>query len=190
MPPQFYENGQVTQHPLEQLFNASAWDILSAIERGFRAQVDVKGKLAEWFLYKHLTELQRQGVIQRVEWRDQDGIPDFLIEVRDRALQMECKNVRSGDEVFIDSYKVEIQKTRSQIGGVPARGYKADEFDILAACLFNQTGQWSYLFSSTTNLQRRTKHPDYLVVMQKVPYIAQGHWHERLEDAIADVLGP
>ena len=67
---------------------------------------------------------------------------------------------------------------------------KADEFDIVAACLFNQTGQWSYLFSSTTNLQRRTKHPDYLVVMQKVPYLAQGHWHERLEDAIADVLGP
>lgn len=44
MPPQFYENGQVTQHPLEQLFNASAWDILSAIERGFRSQVDVSNR--------------------------------------------------------------------------------------------------------------------------------------------------
>lgn len=35
------------KHPLEELWNTSAWDILSAVQRGFRAQVDVKGKLAE-----------------------------------------------------------------------------------------------------------------------------------------------
>ena len=61
MPPQFFENGQFVQHPLEQLFNASAWDMLTAIERGFRAQVDVKGKLAELFLYKHLTNFRAKG---------------------------------------------------------------------------------------------------------------------------------
>ena len=55
---------------------------------------------------------------------------------------------------------------------------------------FNQTGQWSYLFAATINLARRPKHPDYLVVMQKVPYTAQGHGHDKVEDAIADVLGP
>jgi hypothetical protein len=54
MPPQFFEAGQPVRHPLEVKFNASAWDILCAIERGFRAQVDVKGKLAEWFLFKVL----------------------------------------------------------------------------------------------------------------------------------------
>lgn len=189
MPPQLYENGQFVQHPLEQLFNASAWDILCAIERGFRAQVDVKGKLAEWFLYKHLTEFQRQGAIQRVEWRDQDGVPDFLLEVRGRDLQMECKNIRSG-RVGRSGWRVEIQKTRNQIGGGPARGYRADEFDILAACLFNQSGQWSYLFTSAVNLERRPQHPDYLVIMQKVPMTAQGHWHANLEDALADILGP
>src|SRR5205807_1266468 len=135
------------------------------------------------------TELQGQGVIQRVEWRDQDGVPDFLIEVRGSKLQMECKNVRSGSEVFRDGYKVELQKTREQIGGGPIRGYRADEYDILAACLFNQTGEWKYLYSSTAKLPRRPKHPDYLVVKPKVPFQAQGHWHERLEDAIADILG-
>src|SRR4051794_37624858 len=50
MSPQFFEAGHPVRHPPEEKFNASAWDILSAIERGFRAQVDVKGKLAEWFL--------------------------------------------------------------------------------------------------------------------------------------------
>ena len=36
MPPQFTESGNIVQHPLEKLFNASGWDILSAIEKGFR----------------------------------------------------------------------------------------------------------------------------------------------------------
>jgi len=34
-------------HQLEKDFNAPAKDILDAISYGFRAQVDVKGKLAE-----------------------------------------------------------------------------------------------------------------------------------------------
>jgi hypothetical protein len=38
MPPQFFKSGKPVQHPLEKLFNASGWDILSAIEKGFRAQ--------------------------------------------------------------------------------------------------------------------------------------------------------
>ncbi len=36
------------RHPLEEEFNASASDILSAIQQGFRAQVDVKGKLLSY----------------------------------------------------------------------------------------------------------------------------------------------
>jgi hypothetical protein len=189
MPPRLYEKGRFVRHPLEQRFNAGAWDILSAIERGFRAQVDVKGKLAEWFLFNHLTELQRKGLIQKVDWRDRDGIPDFLIEVRGKELQMECKNIRSG-KVGPFGWRVEIQKTRSQIGGGPARGYRADEFDILAACLFNQSGNWSYLYSAAINLDRRPLHPDYLVIMQKVPATASGHWRANFEDAINEVIGP
>ena len=63
MPPTFTDDGQTVQHPLELKFNATGWDILCAIEQGFRAQVDVKGKLAEWFLYKQLKELKSRGVI-------------------------------------------------------------------------------------------------------------------------------
>src|SRR5437879_4035503 len=142
MAPQFSDSGNPVQHPLEKLFNASGWDILSAIEKGFRAQVDAKGKLAELFLYRHLVELQAAGLIDKVEWRDKDGVPDFRIEAKGVALEAECKNVRSGTTRFADAYKVEIQKTRSRIGGGPKRGYRVDEFQILAACLFNQTGRW------------------------------------------------
>ena len=43
MPPTFIDNGVTVEHPLELKFNAPAWDILSAIEQGSRAQTDVKG---------------------------------------------------------------------------------------------------------------------------------------------------
>jgi len=42
MPPTFTDDGQTVQHPLELKFNTSAWEILCAIEQGFRAQGDVK----------------------------------------------------------------------------------------------------------------------------------------------------
>jgi len=187
MQPRFYDGKKYVQHRMEEVFNARGWDILSAIERGFRAQVDVKGKLAEFFLHRELVVLQEQGVITSVEWNDQDGKPDFCVDVKGRKIHVECKNVRSGKEVFPDAFKVEIQKTRNSIGGGPSRGYKADEFDILAACLFNQTREWKYLFSTTINLERRAEWPDFLVIMQRVPYEAEGNWRNSLEEAIADL---
>jgi hypothetical protein len=122
MPPQFYENGAFLQHPLEARFNASAWDILSAVDKGFRAQVDVKGKLAELFLYRQLVALQARGVIDKVEWRDKDGIPDFQIEAKGIALEAECKNVQSGTARFAHAYKVDAQSNRRGTGaGLPHR---------------------------------------------------------------------
>ena len=83
MPPQFFKSGKKpVQHPLEKLFNASGWDILSAIEKGFRAQVDVKGKLAELFLFRQFDKLQTAGMISTLEWHDRDGIPDFSMTYR------------------------------------------------------------------------------------------------------------
>jgi hypothetical protein len=191
MPPQFFESGSPVQHPLEGLFNASAWDILSAMARGFRAQVDVKGKLAELFLHRQLESLLQSGAITKLDWRDKDGVPDFLLHVKGTDLQMECKNVRSAKtKGKKNTCKVEIQKTRSQIGGGPKRGYRVDEFDILAACLFNQTGKWEYLFAATRDLQRRPLHPDYLVIMQQVPCTPQGHWKATVAEVISSLVGP
>jgi hypothetical protein len=53
----------MNKHPLEEMWSTSAWDILTAIERGFRAQADVKGKLAELYLYRRLEKLQEIGTI-------------------------------------------------------------------------------------------------------------------------------
>lgn len=52
-------------HPVERMLNASARDILDALENGFRARADLKGKLAELFMSRHLDGLQRDDVIDQ-----------------------------------------------------------------------------------------------------------------------------
>jgi hypothetical protein len=202
MPPQFFESGNnAVQHPLEKLFNASGWDILTAIEKGFRAQVDVKGKLAELFLFRQLDSLQTAGIISTLEWHDRDGIPDFSMTYKEKLVRVECKNIRSPVRkpkvppkrprpATPPAWRVEIQKTRSQLTGGPARGYKIDEFEILAACLFNQNRNWEYLFIATDQLRRRPQHPDYLEIMQQVPPTAQGEWKATIEEVLVRIASP
>ncbi len=189
MQPQFSLSGPFLQHTLEAAFNANAWDILSAIERGFRAQVDVKGKLAEWFLFKELENLRVAGVLDSVTWHDADGRPDFDLATRGRTLRLECKNVRSGKipKKMGDNYRVEIQKTRNAVGGGPSRGYRVDEFDILAACLFNQAGTWDYLFVRAVDLEQRSNYPDYLEIMQPVSTSPRKVWKGTVAEILRDL---
>jgi hypothetical protein len=189
MPPGFFEAGQPVQHPLEIAFNASAWDILCAIERGFRAQVDVKGKLAEWFLFKVLEIERDAGLFTTVDWSDEDRQPDFRLIAPDFDLRMECKNVRS-DEVYADgSYKLETQKTRNpkdtKAKAKATRWYKVTEFDIVAACLFNQTGRWEYLFARTVDLRRHPKDANCLNTMQRIPVPPKDPWKATLQEVLA-----
>ena len=83
------------RHPHETKLNATAFDILSAIERGFRAQVDVKGKLAELFMSRQFEKLREQGAIDGFVWQDIDGQPDFIVTYRGHELVVECKNIRN-----------------------------------------------------------------------------------------------
>lgn len=154
-------------HPLERRLNASARDILDAISSGFRAQVDVKGKLAELYLFRALEGLQKQGIISELRWSDTDGEPDFFLCYRARRLTVQCKNVRSGGQrckgAETGSFRVELQKTRGGIDlrtGEKTRLYRPDEFDVVAVCLFNQKGVWEYVYAAAKDLARHHKQPD------------------------------
>lgn len=195
MPPQLFDAGQPVQHPLEVKFNASAWDILCAIERGFCAQVDVKGKLAEWFLFKVLDEMRATGIFTAVAWSDEDGKPDIRLVSNTFELTLECKNIRSDERYADSSYKLETQKTRNQKlkegqeeqepRPKGTRWYKVTEFDMVAACLFNQTGRWEYLFARTTDLKRHPKDQRCLNTMQRVPPTPTPPWHTTLHHVLA-----
>jgi hypothetical protein len=178
-------------HPLEKKFNASVADILEAIEHGFRAQVDVRGKLAELYLYRHFERLRANGQIVSLQWHDADGEPDFEILIPDsRKLRVECKNLRS-DPAFCAERgcRVEIQKTRGgrDKEGRKTRGYLVDYFDVLAACTFNQTGKWRFRFIAARRLARRDDNPQVLKVMQPVPLTgADKYWFDDFLMAVKD----
>ncbi len=183
-----HELFRLTRHPLETKLSASAQDILSAIERGFRATIDAKGKLAEYFLYQQLLALEKRRTIHDLVWFDEDGRPDFTLVYRGRLLRVECKNIRSPyDKRKRDSFRVELQKTRNSKDGTSTRAYRMDHFDLLSVCLFNRTGEWAYLHISSRRLARRRNAIDLLEIMQPVPeHGPEGYWKGVFEEALID----
>jgi len=177
------------RHPLEDILKVSAWDILSAIEKGFRAQIDVKGKLAELFMSRQLDALKQASRIEDFTWQDIDGRPDFIVRYRGHELTLECKNIRNEQYRRPPSYKVELQRTRNSMDGTPARGYKVDDFDVIGVSLFNQTGRWDYAYVATKHLDRRSDMPEFLVVMQRVPIEIHEPWNREPLKAFDDAIG-
>lgn len=185
-------------HPLEKQLNAPASDILDAISQGFRSVMNVKGQLAELYLYRKLLDLEKQAVIANLNWIDRDNEPDFSFEYKGRTITIECKNVRN--EVYLRDrkgywkkgwYKVETQKTRSGTDpstGERTRPYRVDRFDILGVCLFNQSGQWEYLFCPSKDLLRHPSLPGCLATFQPVPPRPEGKWTEDLRAALDRVI--
>ncbi len=182
-------------HPLEEKLKSSARDILDAILGGRRAQTDVKGKLAELHLYNHLKNIEQSKAISDLKWLDFDGQPDFAFVHRSYELHLECKNVR--DKVYAsknnERYKpyrgspqIETQKTRnSQDPKNNTRAYDVNEFDIVAACLFNQTGRWEFRFALSTALERRPENPNLLGTYHPVYDSDDGPWSENIFDTLS-----
>jgi hypothetical protein len=178
-------------HPLERALNASARDILDAVSSGFRAQVDVKGKLAELYLFRALQFLAEQKVISDLHWSDKDGDPDFFLSYKGHRLSVQCKNVRAGQQYRKGenkgAYKVELQKTRGGIDpktGEKTRLYRPEEFDVVAVCLFNQTGAWEFLYAKASDLAHHRKQPDRLEVMHPVPQQPAAPWYADLRKVL------
>lgn len=177
------------KHKLLDDWGVTAIDIVEAISRGFRAQVDVKGKLAELMLYRQLLQLVEKNCIEGVQWLDEDGKPDFIVSNRGRELILECKNVRSPDKKrkSPEPIRVELQKTRNAMDGTPTRAYGCDHFHVLSACLFNRTRKWEFLHIASRDLESRKNDTSLLKVMQIVPKKAEGPWKLTIMEAMEDV---
>ena len=172
-------------HQLEIELNAPAADILEAIQNGFRALVDVKGKLAELYLYRQLKSIQEAGHIQDVKWIDLDGKPDFEIYYEGNILTIECKNLRNKTYKKPElSYKVEIQRTRNSKDGSNTRSYRVDYFDILAVCMFNQTSKWEFRFTRSRDLACVPDDASLLKIMQRVPIEINSPWTYDLSEIL------
>jgi hypothetical protein len=178
------------EHPLEAKYGLTAYELLDALAKRFRAQVTLEGTVSEVHMEKKIQALVGT-VVERYEVHDQDGYPDFSIWLphRRQPLLAECKNVRDADEAYraggeIVGYKVETQKTRAAKADPSSRYYAVGQFDVLGVCLGKKTGNWEdFLFAKTSDLAPHRTHPGKLAVMQRVPLLGTedvGPWFENL----------
>ena len=123
-------------HPLEVKLNAASDNILSAIEKGFRAIINAKGKLAEYFLNRELKELQRRASSANWSGMTRTASRDFHIQVpRKTAAAGVQKRPLARREAQKRPVPRGVQRTRNSKDGTPTRTYRADHFELLSVCL-------------------------------------------------------
>lgn len=170
-------------HRLEQEFDLSSTQILDMIGRRNRLAVAVRGGIAEVHLERYL---RGHSSVTMVRALDLDAQPDFEIELIDgRSLTIECKN--SSPHVFKNGdYRVEVQKTRASQADPASRFYKADQFDLVATCVYPVTRRWEFLFRQTAALERHIDFPDRVAPIQRVG----SSWVRDLTEAVQSDPGP
>ncbi|MBU0718096.1 MAG: hypothetical protein KJ749_07605 [Planctomycetes bacterium] len=182
------------EHPLEKQYGLSAYELLDALDKRFRAKVTLEGAVAEVQMEKKIRALVGT-VVERYETHDLDGHPDFSIWLPNvkKPLLAECKNVRDRDEAYrqngeVVAYKAETQKTRASKGDATSRFYGVDQFDILGVCLGKKTGRWSdFMFARVADLARHSTHKGKLAVFQRVPLPGSedaAPWHSDLGELL------
>lgn len=164
-------------HALEQEFALSSQDILDIVNNRNRLSVAVRGGVAEHHLER---VLRADPAVDRLDRLDLDGQPDFDVTLVDgRRLLVECKN--ASPKPYADgSYKVEVQKTRASKGDPASRLYRVEQFDVVAACVYPPTRQWSFRYRATSSLTPHAQHPGRVAALQRIDQA----WAHDLEHAL------
>ncbi len=178
-----------THHELESQFALSAREILDVIRRHNRCLIAVRGAIAEEHLRRILDDLQRRNSIEGFEQIDQDGRPDFEVRYSGQTFLIECKNVeKPKTQSRSGRITVDFQRTRNQRLGPEHRFYRPDEFHVLAACLWNRIGRWSFVYVATELLPRHPRHSDRVYNRVVVP-LADNRLDEPWSESLIGVLG-
>jgi hypothetical protein len=147
-------------HKLEIEFRMTAYEILDVVLKNNRTLMNLKGAIAQEHLSRYLKDLMLKGIIENYESIDKDGQPDFKIKFRNKEFFLECKNVekekKGSKDITIDFWRTRYQKTKGPI----SRFYHQNDFQVLAACLYNRTGKWEFLFIKTRALPRHPEDPE------------------------------
>lgn len=174
---------QGSQHRLEQDFDLAAADILAIIAERTRLEVAVRGGVAEHHLQRVLDADPEVAGADRL---DQDAQHDFDVVMTDgRTVRVECKNA-SPEAYANGDFKVEVQKTRASKNDPASRFYRVDQFDVVAACLYSPTRQWTFRYAATSAMARHRDFPDRLAPMQRV----DAAWDSDLAAALEPATGP
>lgn len=153
------------RHVLEEQFALSSEQILDIIGGRNRLAVAVRGGVAEHHLEQILSLSPLVAAVNRL---DVDAQHDFDITLKSGPrVRIECKNA-SPKSLANGTYKVEVQKTRTSKADPASRFYRADAFDVVAACMYSPTGRWEFRFGTTANMRRHTHFGDRLAPIQPI----------------------
>jgi hypothetical protein len=140
------------EHKLLTQFGLPIDQILDLIAENPRLHTAVRGGVAERHLQLTLQMMRGVTNIQKIT---EDGKPDFAIKFLRQRLRIECKNVSPDTTRGLP--RVDFQKTRAAKGNPCSRYYSADQFEILAACIYPITGNWDFRFCLTKTLPPHRK---------------------------------
>lgn len=65
-----------------------------------------------------------------------------------------------------------------------SRYYRVDKFELVAACLYNATGRWEYVFARARELVKLPANSDYLATMQRIDTTIQPPWYRTLGEVL------
>lgn len=176
--------GSVMPHPLEIKYGLGSGEILDVIGRSPRCEQMVKGFVAEFHLEKMLEKAKTTDLIVDYKRIDKDGKPDFKVDLKGGFITVECKMFMSAKASNSNGYKVDFQRTRNSPGDPRSRFYRRSEFDLLAACTYNQDKLWRFVFIRTLDLPLDADAGEDC--LKKAVYYRPGqeHWMETLKEAL------
>jgi hypothetical protein len=169
----------VEVHTLERQYGLPASEILEIIGERARLAMAVRGGVAEHHAGR---VLRADRSVAEATVGHQEGPPDFFVTLRDgRQARVEVKN--ASPRLYADGTpKVEVQKTRASRGDPLSRLYTPAAFDVLAACMWAPTGEWSFRWRRSTDLVPHEEHPDRIRPIQRITH----DWAHTLAGALGD----
>lgn len=139
-------------HILADNYQLPADDILEIIRRSPRCEQMVKEFVAEFHLERIFKTLLGDDKITGFKRLDDDGQPDFEAYPGRNTIQVECKMFMSGRQYKNGDYKVDFQRIRHSTIDPRSRHYRRSDFQILAACTYNQNQRWDFVYIKTKHL--------------------------------------
>lgn len=169
-------------HALAQEFEMAESEVLDLIASARRLKMAVRGWVAEEKLVKTLQSVQGVSSCVRL---DEEGGPDVRLSFQgSRPLTIQCKNAlrKTTSDGLI---RLDLQKTRASKGDPCSRYYRADEFDLVAACLHSVTTKWEFKYALPGGLDRHKTCSGRLSNTVKL----DRRWTSEAQAALAQAVG-
>lgn len=164
-------------HELESEFDLPAAEILELIAQRSRLSMAVRGGVAEHHMGR---VLESDPAVAESKVGHQEGPPDFFVTLRDgQRVTLEVKNA-SPKRHKDGTPKVEVQKTRASKGDPTSRLYQPSAFDVLAACMYGPTGQWTFRYKRSDLLDEHPAHLGRIKPLQRIDET----WTDSLDEAL------